>query len=472
MQTEVRKKGLFLGSQAAIVSGDSRYEGAKPVPFSEFLIKNDHQLPRQAWDKHKRNIEQNDRFSCTDAIALLPWAEGDWPTAWEKDLTQLLWPWPPTAETESSRGGVAATPTKTDDDDVTDDENEQKEDGSSSVVAVPAPLRPAAAVPLVIDSIVRSTNTTGCLDDYKGDREDEPQECAFSVWSYGNAIILDAILYAAEWSPISDEKTPDQSVQFVNERLASWLEMRGAGKKAPLLEVSSFLSRVCLAKSSCSRRKTQQRAAVFPAGSAAWNLTHGVTMPWPQAVGDTIGLYPFAYLSAATHASAGAGSSNATDLGIARTTAGKYILGAAGAITHVSCKFVKNCLGIAVSENDARRSGVVAGWPVHAADGTITRLDQVEGVLSCWKGGPLQPAAGHRHNGSCIWADDSTMGLTLIARMVAAGVAASGPSGDVNSMRRVLSAQHALFVGEDPAKPNQNKPKQIKSEEESHSHFP
>ncbi len=240
-------------------------------------------------------------------------------------------------------------------------------DDSHVIMALQATLRPTAAIPLVVGAVIRSTNTTGCLNDYKGDREDEPQECSFAVWSYGNAIVLDAILYAAKFIP--SDHTAEQ-VSFVNARLASWLASPH---------------------------------------SAAWNLTHNVTMPWPQAVGDTIGLYPFAYLSAAAHSSsAGAASSNATDLQIASTTAGQYIL----------------------------------GWPVHGVDGIITRLDQVAG--ECWKAGPKQPP-GH-HDGSCVWADDSTMGLTLLARMASLGVPASGSSGDVNTMRRVLSAQHALFV--------------------------
>ena len=40
-----------------------------------------------------------------------------------------------------------------------------------------ATLRPAAAIPLVIGAVVRSTNTTGCLNDYKGDRRMN-QECS------------------------------------------------------------------------------------------------------------------------------------------------------------------------------------------------------------------------------------------------------------------------------------------------------
>lgn len=142
-------------------------------------------------------------------------------------------------------------------------------------------------------------------------------ECSFSGWSYGNAIILDAMLDAATYLPSA---ATTQGAAWADDRLDNWVK---------------------------------------DSTSPASLILANVTIPWPPAIGDTIGLYPFAYLSRAQyHSRKGAAPyDNRTDLMLATRTAGQYIL----------------------------------GWPVHAADGTITR--KATGT-PCWT----------RHTCACLHA--------------------------------------------------------------------
>ena len=135
-------------------------------------------------------------------------------------------------------------------------------------------LAPPMAVHLVADHILNDT---------------DPE---FQKWGYGQSIILDAMLHAAE------------KVDGMDHVMGRWVN--------PVLD--GFLS--------------QQ-------GSPAYNLTHGIPIDvaWiGNAVGDKIGLYPHAYLHRYLHYSNAArstppeGYNASADLAVARTALEEYIL--------------------------------------------------------------------------------------------------------------------------------------------------
>jgi hypothetical protein len=73
--------------------------GAKPWPYGQANGNN------ATWTGLAVSLRQaaiiSGNATYEDSIALLPWGEGDWPSAWEKDVTQLLYPSPVPDEVES-----------------------------------------------------------------------------------------------------------------------------------------------------------------------------------------------------------------------------------------------------------------------------------------------------------------------------------------------------------------------------------
>ena len=136
-------------------------------------------------------------------------------------------------------------------------------------------MTPPEAVHLVADHILNDTDTTE----------------EFQKWGYGQSIILDAMLLAAE------------TVDGMDHVMGRWVN--------PVLD--GFLS--------------QQ-------GSAAYNLTHGIPIDigWiGNAVGDKIGLFPHAYLHrylhySKVHSSPPPGYNGSADLAVARGAVDGYIL--------------------------------------------------------------------------------------------------------------------------------------------------
>lgn len=135
--------------------------------------------------------------------------------------------------------------------------------------------------------------------------------------------------------------------------------------------------------------------------SEAFNMTHGLPVS-PEfvgnSVGDKLGLFPHAYLHRAVHYNGSeAPPSVATDLEVARKIAFDYIL----------------------------------EWPVKWKDGTYTR--NYPGKVTSW------PENNHQQY---VWGDDSYMGLTLPARMAAAGQDAAD-----GTLALFAAEQHALMSG-------------------------
>eukprot|EP00937_MAST-01D_sp_MAST-1D-sp2_P001954 g1954.t1 len=123
--------------------------------------------------------------------------------------------------------------------------------------------------------------------------------------------------------------------------------------------------------------------------STAWNLTKSVPMPWGYSIGDRVGLYPITYLERGTDG----------DVALALAAAKLYLL----------------------------------PWPRRWTDGTVAR-----DTGDNWPGEQDDP--GHA---SFIWGDDAFMGLTLLARLAAAG---AGSPADRAAFRAAAGAQHAHYV--------------------------
>jgi len=101
-----------------------------------------------------------------------------------------------------------------------------------------------------------------------------------------------------------------------------------------------------------------------------YKILHDISIPFGGAVGDSVGLFPIAYLGRVGYYNnhPDAKYDNTTDLKIAEIVSNKYIL----------------------------------GWPHHISDGTISRT-------SGWTGEPS--------GSQFLWDDDMYMGLTLISRV-------------------------------------------------------
>ena len=103
-----------------------------------------------------------------------------------------------------------------------------------------------------------------------------------------------------------------------------------------------------------------------------YKIIHNITVPFGEAVGDTIGLFPITYLNRAlSYSGVKPGYDNTTDMYIVNTVAKKYIL----------------------------------QWPRRLPDGTFSRDKG-------WIGEKGE-------NASFLWGDDQYMGLTLLARLAA-----------------------------------------------------
>ena len=99
---------------------------------------------------------------------------------------------------------------------------------------------------------------------------------------------------------------------------------------------------------------------------------HNISVPFGEAVGDTIGLFPITYLNRAlSYSGLKPGYDNSTDMNIVNTVAEKYIL----------------------------------QWPKKLPDGTFSRDKGWIGEKGL--------------NASFVWGDDQYMGLTLLARLAA-----------------------------------------------------
>eukprot|EP00048_Salpingoeca_helianthica_P004586 m.78805 g.78805 ORF g.78805 m.78805 type:complete len:385 (-) comp13258_c0_seq2:66-1220(-) len=96
--------------------------------------------------------------------------------------------------------------------------------------------------------------------------------------------------------------------------------------------------------------------------SFGYKILNDIAIPWSTAIGDTVGLFPIAYLNRFIT------ESNATALALAVRVAAKYIL----------------------------------GWPTRLKSGLVSRNE----------GWP-----GQQGHDSFIWGDDQYMGLTLVARL-------------------------------------------------------
>ncbi len=105
--------------------------------------------------------------------------------------------------------------------------------------------------------------------------------------------------------------------------------------------------------------------------SYGYKILHGIGVPFGEAIGDTVGLFPIAYLNRAlAYSGVKPGYENTTDMRIAQTVAEEYIM----------------------------------SWPKRLPDGTFSRNVG-------WD--------GQKGTNSFVWADDQFMGLTLIARLAA-----------------------------------------------------
>jgi hypothetical protein len=162
----------------------------------------------------------------------------------------------------------------------------------------------------------------------------EPSKSPFSGWVYGDGIIVDALINSTE--------------AFGNDTNLKWADDT----------LNAFLKPGTID------------------GYARYLLANQ-TIPWPRAIGDSVGLYPFAYLRRAeyyhTHPSAAPSGYNMTaDIILATRTADQYIL----------------------------------PWPIKwAGDGTVTR-----DTPGAWK----EPSTGSHE---FVWGDDAFMGLTLLSRL-------------------------------------------------------
>ncbi len=161
----------------------------------------------------------------------------------------------------------------------------------------------------------------------------DPSTSEFALWKYGNGIITAALINASE----------------------------ALGDDAPMAWVNDVLDGFITDPSNRT--------------GYAQQLLDNETVPWPPAIGDTLGLYPMAYLRRAEYyysrRSAPKGYNLKRDLEIATRTANRYIL----------------------------------GWPTRWADGTVTRE-----VSGSWK-------QNETNTGEFVWGDDAFMGLVLVARL-------------------------------------------------------
>ena len=82
-------------------------------------------------------------------------------------------------------------------------------------------ISPAAAASLMVSAVEANTNSSGCEN-----HASHLTLCAFSRWSYGNSITLDAILYAAKH--ISGDVNATRNVAFVDARLDSFVASKGS----------------------------------------------------------------------------------------------------------------------------------------------------------------------------------------------------------------------------------------------------
>ena len=106
--------------------------------------------------------------------------------------------------------------------------------------------------------------------------------------------------------------------------------------------------------------------------SFGYKILHNETIPWSSAVGDTLGLFPIAYVDRVVLESSNInGYNNTTDLYLADTVAGKYII----------------------------------PFPHRLPDGTFSR-----DTGGSWAG---ETDGNH----TFVWVDDMYMGLTLLARL-------------------------------------------------------
>ena len=118
-----------------------------------------------------------------------------------------------------------------------------------------------------------------------------------------------------------------------------------------------------------------------------YKILHKRHIDFGTAVGDTIGLFPIAYLNRVIAQSGKPGYDNTTDMYIVRVTAHRYI----------------------------------QGWPSRLPDATFSR-DRG------WAGEPS-------HGNSFLWADDQYMGVTLLSRL---GAALQDPLLVTDAARQVL----------------------------------
>eukprot|EP00041_Stephanoeca_diplocostata_P019802 m.430944 g.430944 ORF g.430944 m.430944 type:complete len:432 (-) comp21399_c2_seq16:1907-3202(-) len=169
---------------------------------------------------------------------------------------------------------------------------------------------------------------------------DPAVKLTMGAWTYGCSILADAMIEATE---LIDDFNVDAMGQWVNPILDGFLNKHGA---------------------------------------VAYDVVHNITLKsLGTAIGDTVGLYPHAYLHRATHYNTSATPYPAypgveTDLFVATEIASRYVY----------------------------------TWPVRWTDGTISR--NVGGDVPHW------PITGHKQY---VWGDDAYMGLTLMARLVVAG---------------------------------------------------
>ena len=128
----------------------------------------------------------------------------------------------------------------------------------------------------------------------------------------------------------------------------------------------------------CPRRTPTSR-------SRAAAILANKTLPWDDAVGDQIGLFPINFLDRAEYYGRhpNASYSNASDLTIAHRTAAHYIL----------------------------------GWPLRLKDGTFSRT-----ATGAWAGETSGPG------GTILWGDDQTMGTLLCTRLAPLWRAGCGTS--------------------------------------------
>jgi len=172
----------------------------------------------------------------------------------------------------------------------------------------------------------------------------------FLVWDYGGAVITDSFYEFADYFKLTDLITPLNNL------------------------LDSFIT------------NTNQDG---------YKILHDISIPFGGAVGDTVGLYPIAYLARAAYYAAHPDPKydNTTDLKITETVSNKYIL----------------------------------GWPHKLQDGTFSRT-------SGWSGEPS--------GSQFLWDDDMYMGLTLISRVAA--LQKNSTLADIVGKMQVTFASRAL----------------------------